>query len=131
MTFFSKFQNEFMKSSFLLKYEQNIEFLPCTLPHYRAEIFTIFGSYFGRNDDFIKSFWNLLTFSFQTKKKNFHVSCTWYKSSILMLVLITKDRLVIGLHSLFCPSENKGIWLFQISAYILHFSLLIYIWCFL
>ena len=24
--------------------------------HYRAEILTIFGSYFGRNDDFINSF---------------------------------------------------------------------------
>ena len=32
------------------------------MPHYRAEILTIFGSYFGRNDDFINSFWNLLTF---------------------------------------------------------------------
>ena len=37
--------------------------LPCTVPHYRAEIFTIFGSYFGRNNDFINSFWNLLTFT--------------------------------------------------------------------
>ena len=33
------------------------------MPHYRAEILTIFGSYFGRNDDFINSFINLLTFS--------------------------------------------------------------------
>ena len=33
------------------------------MSHYRAEILTIFGSYFGRNDDFIKSFWNLLTFN--------------------------------------------------------------------
>ena len=56
--------------------------------------------------------------AFTQRKNKFHVSCTWYKSSILMLVLITKDRLVIRLHSLFCPSENKGIWLFQISAYI-------------
>ena len=36
-------------------------------PHYtavhRAEIRTIFRSYFGRNDDFINSFWNLLTFT--------------------------------------------------------------------
>ena len=60
----SKFQNEFMKSSFLPKYEPNIwriSALYC-VPHYRAEILTIFGSYFGRNDDFINSFWNLLTF---------------------------------------------------------------------
>ena len=41
-----------MKSSFLPKYE----------PQYRAEILIIFGSYFGRNDDFINSFRNLLTF---------------------------------------------------------------------
>ena len=38
-------------------------FLPCTVPHYSAEILTLFGSYFGRNDDFIDSFWNLLTFT--------------------------------------------------------------------
>ena len=53
----SKFQNEFLKSSFLPKYEPKI------VKHYRAEILTIFGSYFGRNDDFINWFWNLLTFS--------------------------------------------------------------------
>ena len=53
----SKFQNEFMKSSFLPKYEPKI------VPHYRAEILTIFGSYSGRNEDFINSFWNLLIFS--------------------------------------------------------------------
>ena len=33
------------------------------MAQYWAEILTIFGSYFGRNDDFIDSFWNLLTFS--------------------------------------------------------------------
>ena len=38
-------------------------FLPCTVPHYRAEILTIFGSYFGRHDDLKNLFWNLLTFS--------------------------------------------------------------------
>ena len=41
----SKFQNEFMKASFLPKYEQKIVVR-------RAEILTIFRSYFGRNDDF-------------------------------------------------------------------------------
>ena len=54
-----------MKSLFLPKYERNIvkiSALYCTVPHYRAEILTIFCSYFGRNDDFINSFWNLLTF---------------------------------------------------------------------
>ena len=57
----SKFQNEFTKSSFLPKYEQKNcqDFFPV---YCRAEILTIFRSYFGRNDDFINSFWNLLTF---------------------------------------------------------------------
>ena len=53
----SKFQNEFMKSSFFPKYEPNIVRISvCTVPNYRVEILTIFGSYFGRNDDFINSF---------------------------------------------------------------------------
>ena len=53
----SKFQNEFIKSSFLPKYEPKIvRFLPCSVAQYRAEILTIFGSYFGRNDDFLNSF---------------------------------------------------------------------------
>ena len=34
---------------------------------HRAEILTIFRLYFGRNDDFIKSFWNWLTFSFPSQ----------------------------------------------------------------
>ena len=33
------------------------------MTHYRAEILSIFRSYFGSNDYFINSFWNLLTFS--------------------------------------------------------------------
>ena len=50
----SKFQNEFVKSSVLPKMnEVSKGFLPFTVPHYRVEILTIFGSYFGRNDDFI------------------------------------------------------------------------------
>jgi hypothetical protein len=40
-------------------------FLPCVV---RAEILTIFCSYFGRNDDFIDSFWNWLTFSYKSKR---------------------------------------------------------------
>ena len=39
-------------------------FLPFSVAQYREEILTIFGSYFGRNDDFIYSFWNLLTFTY-------------------------------------------------------------------
>ena len=42
-----------MKSSFLPKYEPKIVII---VPQYRAEILTIFGLYFGRNDDFINSF---------------------------------------------------------------------------
>ena len=51
----SKFQNEFIKSSFLPKYEPKIVriFLPCSVAQYRAEILTIFGSYFKRNNDLI------------------------------------------------------------------------------
>ena len=44
----NKFQNEFLKSSFLLKYEQKI-----------ARIFEFlewYSSYFGRNYDFVDSF---------------------------------------------------------------------------
>ena len=50
----SKFQNELIKSSFLPKYEPKIlriSSLYCAT--LRPEILTIFGSYFGRNDDFI------------------------------------------------------------------------------
>ena len=59
------FQNEFTKSSFLTKYEQNIVSISAL---YYATLqgrnpYTVFGSYFGRNDDFINSFWNLLTFN--------------------------------------------------------------------
>ena len=53
----SRFQNEFMKTSFLPKHEPNIVKISALyLPHYRVEILTIFVSYCGRNDDFINSF---------------------------------------------------------------------------
>ena len=53
-----KFQNEFMKSSFLPIYEPKIVRISALLSvaQFRAEILTIFRSYFGRNDDFINSF---------------------------------------------------------------------------
>ena len=72
----SKFQIEFMKSSFLPKYEQKIVRISALLSvvQYRAEILTIFRSYFGRNDDFINSFWNLLTFS-----RKLLISCQGFK----------------------------------------------------
>ena len=63
----SKFQNEFMMSSFPKKYEPNIvriSALYCTTLQGRNAITnTIFGSYFGSNDEIINSFWNLLTFT--------------------------------------------------------------------
>ena len=55
-----KFQNENMELSHCPKYEQKIwKIVPWTL---RAEFFKKFCSYFGQCDDFIFSFWNLLTF---------------------------------------------------------------------
>ena len=32
------------------------------MPHYRAEILTIIGSYCGRIEDFVNTFWNLMAF---------------------------------------------------------------------
>ena len=55
-------------------------FLPCVV---RAEILTMFCSYFGRNDDFINPFWNWLTFRVcgVSRKK---VAC-WFVSSLIAL----------------------------------------------
>lgn len=50
---FSKFQNEFIKSSFLPKYEPKIVFWKRT---YWAEILTMFLSHFWRTDYFINPF---------------------------------------------------------------------------
>ena len=72
---FSKFQDEFMKSSFLPKYEPNIVriyALYCATLHYREEFLTIFGSYFGRNDDVINPFWNLMTFNWSAQNVVLH-----------------------------------------------------------
>jgi hypothetical protein len=53
-----KFQDEFIKSSFLPKIEQKIGRISalCSEARYGAEILAIFCSHFGRNDDFINSF---------------------------------------------------------------------------
>ena len=46
----SKFQNEFMKPSFFTKYEPNIVRISAKyVPHCRAEILTIFASFFGES----------------------------------------------------------------------------------
>ena len=57
----SKFQNEFMKTYFLPTYEPNIIRISAL---YCATLMdkNPFGSYFGRNNELINSFWNLLTF---------------------------------------------------------------------
>ena len=58
--------NEFMRSSFLPKYQLGKiyrDFCPGSLLEGRAEISVIFGWYFGRNDDLINSFWIQLTFT--------------------------------------------------------------------
>ena len=52
-----------MKSSFLPKNERNIARISALT--FRAEILAIFRSFFGRNDDFINLFWDLLTFRLQ------------------------------------------------------------------
>ena len=57
----SKFQNESMKASFLPKYEQKIVRISALCSEGRnldKFLFVFFGK-----DDFINSFWNLLTFS--------------------------------------------------------------------
>ena len=53
-----------MKSSFLPKYERKIVRISAlfSVAQNRAEILKICGSYFWRNDGFINSFWNFLTF---------------------------------------------------------------------
>ena len=46
------------------KFQNCKDFCPVVcMAQYRAVILTVFSWYFGRNDDFINSFWNLLTFS--------------------------------------------------------------------
>ena len=56
----SKSQNKLMKSSFSPKNERNIARIS-TL-NVRAEILAIFCLFFGKNDDLIILFWDLLTF---------------------------------------------------------------------
>ena len=53
----------------------------------RVEILTIFHSYFGRNDDFINSFWNLLKFTSYYLHSSLmrHFLLTQIKSNIVCL----------------------------------------------
>ena len=77
----SKFQKKFMKSLFLPKYE------PSSVTWYEAEIFTMFGSYFGRNHEFTNQFWNLLTFSREVLLYNtlFRRKTCWTNHLLLQL----------------------------------------------
>ena len=86
----SKFQNELQG------------FLLCSVAHYWAEILTIFRSYFGRNDDFKNSFWNLLTLKgwfivklwsqgliLNVEKKELSISACWFICDSLQNTLNT------------------------------------------
>ena len=92
----SKFQNEFMKSSFLPKYERKIVRISARLSvaQYRVEILTIFHSYFGRNNKFLNSFWNLLT----KKKKE-------YNQQLLEPWIVKNWKQIVGNRELLLPNS--------------------------
>ena len=73
-------------------------FLPCKV---RVKILTIFCSYFGRNDDFIKSYWNQLTFSiFVIQNRKLSINGSIKSTAILAeawLAFRFVDDLVAGL----------------------------------
>ena len=64
------------------------------MAQYRAETFTIFGSYVGRNDDFINSFGNLLTFNMKLT-----IMCGWF-SKPNVLCQIMQKRFHGSVHSM-------------------------------
>ena len=98
-----------------------LRFLPCSVAQYKAKILTIFGSYFGRNDDLFHSFWNSLTFSWWLKTKN-HISL------FLMLLLSQlkkrRGQAVSSFFKLQQQQKNKtkkfGIWLFSHWHWLIH-----------
>ena len=69
----SKSQNKFIKSSFLPKNERIIARISAL--NVRAEILAIFCSFFGRNNDLIHLFWDLLTFKTLS-------GFSWYSANI-------------------------------------------------
>ena len=103
----SKFQNESIKSSHCPKYERKIwKILSWIL---RTEFFKFFRSYFGQCDDFIFSFWNLLTFrnnlsiiwislllsnSLRPLSKN--LKAVWGKNETKLHGFATKKWLLVG-----------------------------------
>ena len=110
----SKFQNEFMKSSFLLKYEPNKckDFCPVLCHKTGQRSFYIFCSCFGCNDDFVNSFWNLLTFKY----------VLWCCSSICCQILIS---IHIGSgHTVSCWLEGNQRFFLSFPAEIGTFSVM-------
>ena len=95
----SKFQNENMKSSHCPKYERKN--LKNSVLSIQDKKFQIFRSYSGQCDDFILSFWNLLTFS----------KCTKHQTSISVQVY----DLIFYLYHL-----TRYFLCFQIIAKLLH-----------
>ena len=80
-----------MKSCFSQNMNEKwLGFLPCIVLHYccRAEILTIFCSYFGRIDDLINSFRNLLTF----RKRNVVNKTQFLLSLLPSFCLTAKDK---------------------------------------
>ena len=79
----SKFQNENTKSSHCPKYERKD--LKNSALSIQGKIFQIFRSYFGQCDDFILSFWNLLTFSKFEFVRSYCISCSWHQTTNLLM----------------------------------------------
>ena len=65
----------------------------------RAEILTFFCSYFGRNDDFINSFWNLLTF-----RESSHVQLRMSLSTVAMGTLLEFQYILVPKSDVFLKS---------------------------
>ena len=88
----------------------------CSAARYSAEILTILGSYFGRNDDFINSFWNLLTFRYLP----FYTACL--NSSISSICLHNFKKYVIHI-------TNKNICLYGYFIQCIYLFLWIFLPC--
>ena len=78
--------------------------------HYRAEIPTIFCSYFRRNDDFINSFKNLLTFRYAKNETtscqdNSYPSIMWTFFLVVFVFLLWKKTLDMYM-AYFLPEMN-------------------------
>ena len=75
---------------------------------HRAEILTIFRSYFGRNDDFINSFWSLLTFTHIFERLCIFLDLLEKNLEIFFLKFSNNSDLF--LHSIFVPfKENEQV----------------------